>query len=419
MALKATRRALLLLIILIAIALFTTRLRSGRPVYLGVVPAAHTPAQRAAEERYEQGGHGGYQADHAGTGQVAGRGHDPVDQVGDALGHPGGQEAAEERGRQSEDQDNDKHPAQHHGPVAPPVETRQASCHIPAEEESQEDQDPKQGEARYDGGPDLPPRKGRRDAEGDEHEPCDGREDRAEDARQPVDTPVHVPEPILPLLRSLEVTPRVGCRVPGRVRVARHPDNAGLVLLGRSLGDPPGLGGCCLLSDLARGLGAVLGGHAARLIVLISKRSSSAALFRPVAHLSPLRHIFGRASVVQCRFYPASAKGTREAAPAQPRMMTRGPIFVHQAENWTGSRCLACTRGHMQGVGTLHIMAGVAGESRPWDLVNNEYPRRQAWRRLTGRACCGRQRRTTYSSSGFGSLTCSGRSRASRSRWRN
>src|SRR5829696_5898315 len=305
MALKATRRALLLLIILIAIALFTTRLRSGRPVYLGVVPAAHTPTQKAAEERYEQGGHGGYDADDAGPGQIAGRGHDPVDEIGDALGHPGGQEAAEDHGRQGEDQYDYKRPDQHHRSVAAPVETREAAGDVPAEEESKEDQDPNQSEGCYDGGPDLPARKVRRDAERDEHEPDNGREDRPhddgedepEEARQPVDTPVHVPEPILPLLRSLEVTPRVGCRVPGRVRVARHPDNAGLVLLGRSLGDPPGLGGCRLLSDLARGLGAVLGGRAARLIVLISKRSSSAALFRPVAHLSPLRHIVGRSTV--------------------------------------------------------------------------------------------------------------------------
>ena len=79
MALRATRRALLLLINLIAIALFTTRLRSGRPVYLGVVPAAHTPTQRAAEERNELGDRGGNEADDAGTGQVVGRGHDPVE----------------------------------------------------------------------------------------------------------------------------------------------------------------------------------------------------------------------------------------------------------------------------------------------------------------------------------------------------
>src|SRR5215210_291658 len=435
MALRATRRAVLLLISLMTIAFFTIRLRSGRPVYLGVVPAAHTPTQKAAEERYEQSGHGGYDADDAGPpGQIAGRGHNPVDQVGDALGHPGGQEAAEDRGRQGEDQNDYKRPDQHHRPVATPVETREAASDVSAEEESQEDQDPKQSEARYDRGPDLPARKIRRDAEGDEHEPGDGREDRPENdgedepekARQPVDTPVHVPEPVLTLLRSLEVTPRVGCRVPGLVRVARRPDNAGLLVLGRPLGHPSGLGGRSLLStrpDLARGLGAVLGGHTARLIVLISKRSRSAAffaaLFRPVAHLSPLHHIVGRPSVVQCRFYPANVRGTREAEPAQPYRMTPGPIFIHQAKNRAGSRCLACTRGHMQRVQTLHIMAGDAGESQPWDLVKNECPRRQAWRRLTGRACCGRQRRTTYSSSGCGSLTSSGRSRASRSRSRN
>src|SRR5215213_1868098 len=122
-----------------------------------------------------------------------------------------------------------------------------------------------------------------------------------EKARQPVDTPVHVPEPVLTLIRSFEVTPRVGCRVPGSVRVARCPDNTGLVVLGRPLGRPPALGGCRLLStrpDPARDLGAVLGGYLARLIVLISERSRSAALlFRPVAHLSPLHHIVGRSTV--------------------------------------------------------------------------------------------------------------------------
>src|SRR5215204_1952871 len=302
MALMATRRAVLLLISLMTMAFFTTRLRSGRPVYLGVVPAAHTPTQRAAEERYEQGGHGGYEADNAGAGQVAGRGHDPGDQVGDALGHPGGQEAAEDHGRKGEDQNNNKHPDQHHGPVAPPVETRQTAGYVPAEEESQEDQDPKQSEACYDGGPDLPARKVRRDTEGDEHEPDDGREDSPQDdgedepekARQPVDTPVHVPEPVLTLLRSLEVTPRVGRGVPGSVRVSRRPDNAGLLVLRRPLDHPSGPGGLSLLPtrpDLARGLGAVLGGYPARLIVLIPKWTRSAAffaaLFRSVAHLSP------------------------------------------------------------------------------------------------------------------------------------
>ena len=38
---------------------------SGRPVYLGVVPAAHTPTQKASEERYEDSGHGGNEADNA------------------------------------------------------------------------------------------------------------------------------------------------------------------------------------------------------------------------------------------------------------------------------------------------------------------------------------------------------------------
>ena len=44
-ALTATRRAVLLLISLRTIAFFTNRLPSGRPVYLGVVPASHTPTQ--------------------------------------------------------------------------------------------------------------------------------------------------------------------------------------------------------------------------------------------------------------------------------------------------------------------------------------------------------------------------------------
>src|SRR5215208_5203598 len=304
MALTATRRAVLLLISLMTIAFFTTRLRSGRPVYLGVVPAAHAPTQSTAEERKEQGGRGGYEADDACTGQIAGRGYDPVNQVGDTLAHHGGQEAAEDRGCQRKDHNDDKHPDQHHGPVAPPVETRQPARHIPTEEVSQEDQDPKQGESRYGGGPDLPTRKVRRDAEGDEHEAGNGREDRPDDdsedepekARQPVNTPVHVPEPVLTLLRSLEVTSRVGCRVPGSVRVARCPDDTGLVVLGRPLGHPPGLGGCSSLStrpDPARGLGAVLGGHPARLIVLISERPRSPALLsalsRPVGHPVTLR----------------------------------------------------------------------------------------------------------------------------------
>src|ERR671910_3450391 len=55
--------------------------------------------------------------------------------------------------------------------------------------------------------------------------------------------------------------------------------------------------------------------------------------------------------------------------------MTPEPIFVHQAENRAGSRRLACTRGHMQRVVTLHIMAGVAGESRFWDPLKSEYPK--------------------------------------------
>src|SRR3712207_9580429 len=82
----------------------------------------------------------------------------------------------------------------------------------------------KQGEAGYDRRPDLPARKIGGDAERYEHEPGNGREQRPEDdgedepekARQPVHTPVHVPEPVLTLLRGLEVTPRVRCRIPGR-----------------------------------------------------------------------------------------------------------------------------------------------------------------------------------------------------------
>src|SRR5829696_2092165 len=196
-------------------------------------------------------------------------------------------------------------------PLRPPSKRARRPATYPPKKNVRKIKTPSR-ESRYYGGPDLPARKIRRDAEGDEHEPDDGREDRPENdseyepekARQPVDTPVHVPEPVLTLLRSLEVTPRVGCRVPGSVRVARWPDNTGLVGLGRPFGNPPGLGGRRPLStrpDPARGLGAVLGRHPARLIVLISEGCRPAALlstlFRPVAHRYPLRPIVGRNTV--------------------------------------------------------------------------------------------------------------------------
>ena len=326
MAFTATRRAVLLLISLMTIAFFTTGLRSGRPVYLGMVPAAQTPTQRAPRSAMSK----------AATAVTRPTTPAPtrlpaVDRILSTrvatLGHPGGQEAAEDNGRQGEDQNNDKHPDQHHGPVAPPSK-RASRPATPPEEESQEDQDPKQGEARYDGGPDLPAREVRRDAEGDEHEPGDGREDRSQDdgeddekARQPVDTPVHVPEPVLTLLRSLEVAPRVGCRVPGSVRMVRRPDNAGLLVLGRPLDTPR-------VSDSASSHPTGPGAWPrcrSRWVHGASHRPHPqvdpfCGVLRgplPVCRSSlPLRHIVGRPSVVQCRFYPASVRG-------HPRSPTR------------------------------------------------------------------------------------------------
>src|SRR5919107_2597193 len=65
------------------------------------------------------------------------------------------------------------------------------------------------------------------------------------------------------------------------------------------------------------------------------------------------------------RFYPAHVRGTRKADTTRLHRTTSGFILVHQAENRALPRSLACTRGHMQRVLSLHIMAGVWGGARP------------------------------------------------------
>src|SRR5918993_1584678 len=265
---------------------------SARPVYLGVVSAAEASTEKSAEKREEQGRDGDDDAGRACACEVAHRGGRSLRQVADNLGRSRGQEAGEDHCDQGEYQGHDERPGQHHRPVASPVEAGEAAGHVPAEKIGEEDQDAEHGEAREDRGAELALRKLGREAEGDEHEPRDGREDRGEDygedepqeARQPVHAPVHVPEPVLALLDGLEVASRVRRRVPYGVGVMRRPDNAGLFVFPGGPPRRPSRG------DRARGPSFAIGGSLARLLVVTQGTRSAAlltTLFWPLAHLDP------------------------------------------------------------------------------------------------------------------------------------
>src|SRR4028119_2394075 len=84
----------------------------------------------------------------------------------------------------------------------------------------------------------APPGAAREGTEGPDPAPGDGtqdcpghrREDEPEKAREPINAAVHVAQPVFPVLRGLEVAPRVGRRLRRGVRVARRPDDARLLV---------------------------------------------------------------------------------------------------------------------------------------------------------------------------------------------